>query len=67
MSNTEAGSAEKGVPVLSIERAIFDRRDPVLRNEDSFISPPPDGDYGWTVVVAILFLNAVTWGTRVRL
>jgi hypothetical protein len=66
MSNTEAGTAEKGIPVLSNEDATFDCRDPALCTEDVSMSFPPDGGYGWTVVVAILFLNAVTWGTTVR-
>jgi hypothetical protein len=44
-------------------------QDLVPHNEDesSDTSPPPDGGYGWTIVVAILFLNAVTWGITFRL
>jgi hypothetical protein len=44
-------------------------QDLVPHNEDelSDTNPPPDGGYGWTIVVAILFLNAVTWGTTFRL
>jgi hypothetical protein len=43
-------------------------QDSVRHNEDesSNSSPPPDGGYGWNIVVAILFLNAVTWGRPLR-
>lgn len=37
------------------------------QNEEDLPSTPPDGGYGWTIVVAILFLNAVTWGTTILL
>lgn len=64
MSNIEAGPAQKRV--LSNVRTTFDRGDVALHVEDESIDTPPDGGYGWTIVVAILFLNAVTWGMAVR-
>jgi len=64
MSNLEAESVEKGIS--SNTRATSDRGDAALHVEDESISSPPDGGYGWTIVIAILFLNAVTWGTIVR-
>ena len=64
MSNLEAGSAEKVMP--SNTRATSDGRDAALHVEDESISSPPDGGYGWTIVIAILFLNAVTWGMAIQ-
>ena len=64
MSKIEAGPAEK--QSSSNVRATSDRGDAALHIEDESISSPPDGGYGWAVVVAILFLNAVTWGMAVR-
>lgn len=29
---------------------------------DSDLDAPPDGGYGWVVVGATFFLNAMTWG-----
>lgn len=63
MSKIEAGPAEK--QTSSNVRATSDREDAALHIEDELVNPPPDGDYGWTIVVAILFLNAVTWGMAV--
>ncbi|GAB7324255.1 hypothetical protein MBLNU13_g07606t2 [Cladosporium sp. NU13] len=60
MSNIEAGPAEK--QASSNVRATSDRGNAALHIEDESISSPPDGGYGWAIVVAILFLNAVTWG-----
>ena len=64
MSNVKAGPAEK--QASSNVRATSDRGDGALHVEDESISSPPDGGYGWAVVVAILFLNAVTWGMVIR-
>ena len=64
MSHNEDRSAEKGISSNVLPTS--DRGDATLHVEDGLISSPPDGAYGWTVVVAILFLNAVTWGTTVR-
>jgi hypothetical protein len=64
MSNIEVGPAEKATSTNV--RATSDRGDVALHVEDESISFPPDGGYGWTIVVAILFLNAVTWGTACR-
>ncbi len=64
MSNIEAEPAEKRIP--SIVRTTSDHGDVALQVEDKSISSPPDGGYGWTIVVAVLFLNAVTWGMTFR-
>lgn len=64
MSNIEAGPAEKATSTTV--RATSDREDVALHVEDESIDSPPDGGYGWTIVVAVLFLNAVTWGTTFR-
>lgn len=64
MSHNIVGSAEK--EISSNVLPTSDLGDAALHVEDDLISSPPDGGYGWTVVVAILFLNAVTWGTTVR-
>lgn len=63
MSNIEAGSTEKRTPS---SHATSDVGDAAQHVEDESISSPPDGGYGWTIVVAILFLNAVTWGMTFR-
>ena len=60
MATNEARSAEKGLS--SNVHATSDRRDAAMHVEEELINSPPDGGYGWTIVVAILFLNAVTWG-----
>lgn len=60
MSNTEAGVTEKGTTLQVY--ATSDRRDFAVRSEDESVGDMPDGGYGWVIVVAILFLNAVTWG-----
>lgn len=41
------------------------RGDPEQQMETTahaILSDPPNGGYGWVVVVAVLFLNAATWG-----
>ena len=65
MSNIEAGLAEK--QTSSNVRATSDCGDAALHVEGDSIGSPPDGGYGWTIVTAILFLNAVTWGMAVRI
>jgi hypothetical protein len=65
MSNIEAGPAEKGIS-SNVHTLHTTRGDAALHVEDESISAPPDGGYGWTIVIAILFLNAVTWGIAVR-
>lgn len=45
------------------------RRDPEEQQEqsqDEAPTDPPNGGYGWVVVVAVLFLNAATWGASTR-
>jgi hypothetical protein len=64
MSHIEVGPAEKGIS--SNVRTALDGGDVALHVEDESISAPPDGCYGWTIVIAILFLNAVTWGMAVQ-
>jgi hypothetical protein len=67
MSNIEAGSAEKEISSnMHTLHATLDRGDVALHVKDESISSPPDGGYGWTIVIAILFLNAVTWGMAVQ-
>jgi hypothetical protein len=59
-----SGTVLAGKETSLATRTTFHHQDLVRNNEDesSDISPPLDGGYGWTIVVAILFLNAVTWG-----
>jgi hypothetical protein len=64
MSNIKAGTAEKGTS--SNVRTTSDREDHALHVEIESISSPLDGGCGWTIVVAILFLNVVTWGATFR-
>jgi hypothetical protein len=65
MFNIEAGKAEKGTS--SNVHTTSDHGGAALHIEDESISSPPDGGYGGTTVVAIMFLNAVTWGMAVLL
>lgn len=64
MYNIESATAEK-VTSTNV-RATSERGDVTLHVEDESIDSPPDGGYGWTIVVAVLFLNAVTWGMAFR-
>lgn len=57
-------SAEKETSLTA--HTTYHLQDSVQHNETESYSPPPDGGYGWTIVVAILFLNAVTWGRLIR-
>jgi hypothetical protein len=68
MVNIEAGPAEKAISSnVRTTLATLDRGDVALHVENESISATPDGGYGWTIVVAIMFLNAVTWGTIARI
>lgn len=59
--------AEKGLSSTTLENDAPYRHRSAPQNEEDSPSTPPDGGYGWTIVVAILFLNAVTWGTTILL
>jgi hypothetical protein len=64
MSNEAACRTEKGThPTV---RTTPDHRNLVSHNEDESLSTLPNGGYGWAIVVAILFLNAVTWGKKTQ-
>jgi len=66
MLNSEAALTEKGLPPTLNVHISPDRSDSALHAEDVSVNPPPDGGYGWIMVVAILFLNSVTWGITVH-
>jgi hypothetical protein len=40
------------------ERQVEEAGESALDDDDE----PPDGGYGWVVVIAIVFMNAATWG-----
>jgi hypothetical protein len=66
---TKAGTVPAEKRTSLTIRTTSHHQDSVRHNdgETSNPDPPPDGGYGWTIVVAILFLNAVTWGRPMAL
>jgi hypothetical protein len=61
MSTGDPDSREK--TSSSGTEAIRNTTDPEQHVEtDGERDEPPDGGYGWVVVVAIVFMTAATWG-----
>jgi len=64
MSTANATPEEKTLP--SNTPTVHPLEGPEPRIEaacESAPDEPPDGGYGWVVVVAIVFMNAATWGS----
>lgn len=64
MALSDVLASEKEAP-SRISATRNSRGDPEQQIETSaqtILSGPPNGGYGWVVVVAVLFLNAATWG-----
>lgn len=59
MANIDITLGEKGT-FSSVHDTVRMESQPNVETELS--SDPPDGGQGWVIVIAILFLNAVTWG-----
>jgi hypothetical protein len=61
MSIVDSGSQEKTSP--SGTQAVHSHTDSELQVAcEPAVDEAPDGGYGWIVVVAIVFMNAATWG-----
>jgi hypothetical protein len=68
MSTRDPDSQEE-IPSSGTEaKATRNNTDPERHIEaDGEPDEPPDGGYGWVVVVAIIFMTAATWGLSARL
>lgn len=53
-------------PVANVVPTPKDTEQQADTTHEDVPSDPPDGGYGWVVVVAIMFLNAATWGLSAR-
>lgn len=63
MSGHDPTLYEKGThPVANVVHTPKDTEQQAHTTHETVPSDPPDGDYGWVVVIAIMFLNAATWG-----
>jgi hypothetical protein len=63
MSNTNHSSQEKTSPPGT--QAVHNHTDAEQHIEvavEPALDGPPDGGYGWVVVVSIVFMTAATWG-----
>jgi hypothetical protein len=68
MSTRDPDSQEKTPSSGTEAKATRNNTDPERHIEaDGEPDEPPDGGYGWVVVVAIIFMTAATWGLSARL
>lgn len=66
MSGNDLTLHEKSThPVANDVPAPKDTERQADTTHEAISSDPPDGGYGWVVVIAIMFLNAATWGLSV--